>query len=167
MAHLPSQLEGISHHGSEIAMGLQLEDLRTDVGVQTTHLGPAALLEVLKHRLKLIGVETELAVEVTGADVLVRMALDPRREPQHQAHGMGRRQAGQLLDVEPVVGHHRHPKLHRQAQLLETLVIAVEDDPLRLHPTLHGGEQLTGRHRIKPQALRSHHSRDRQAAVGL
>ena len=57
-------------------MGLQLENLRTDVGVQASHLRPAALLEVQQHRFQLIGVETEFAVEVPGADVLVRMALN-------------------------------------------------------------------------------------------
>ena len=58
------------------------------MGVQSSHLGPGATLEVLQHRLQLVGVKAELAVEVAGADVLVGVALDPRREAQHEGHGL-------------------------------------------------------------------------------
>ena len=156
MPHLPGQLEGIRHHRGEIAVGLQLKNLRADVGMQATHLGPAALLEVLEHPYQLVGIKAELAVEVAGADVFVSVALDPRGEAQHQ-----------LLDVEPVVGHHRHPQLHRQAQLLEALVVAVEHDALWRHAALHSSEQLTGGHSIEAQTFGGHHGCDRQAAVGL
>ena len=130
----------------QVAVGLELENLGTDVGVQAGHQGPAAALEVLQHRLELIGVEAELAVQVTGADVFVRVALNARGEAQHQRHRFGAA-LSQLLqqgDVVPGVDHHRHTVLHGQAQFLAGFVVAMQHDSLRRHAALECRQQLTG-----------------------
>ena len=59
-------------------MGLQLENLRTDVGVQASHLRPAALLEVKQHRFQLIGVETR-----TSAPVRILREPQSLQSPSH------------------------------------------------------------------------------------
>ena len=81
------QGQGIGHHASQVAVGLELENLGADMGVQPGELGPRAGRQVLQHRLELVGIKAKLAVEVAGADVLMGVALNARRKTQHQLHG--------------------------------------------------------------------------------
>ena len=97
MAHGSGQGHGIGKHPSQIAVGLQFEDLGADMGVEPGEACPAAADQVPQHRFKLVGVKAKFAIEVPGADVLVGVALDPRRKAEHQLHGrcQARRQFGQ------------------------------------------------------------------------
>ena len=78
-------------------MGLQFEDLGADMGVEPGEACPAAADQVPQDRFELVGVKAKFAVQVPGADVLVGVALDPRRKAEHQLHGrcQARRQFGQ------------------------------------------------------------------------
>ena len=150
-------------------MGLELENLGANVGVQPGELGPGTGRQVLQHRFELVGIKTKLAVEVAGADVLMGVALNTRRKPQHQLHGslQVRGQGSQQLKIAPVVSHHRDALLSGEGQLFAALVVAVQHDALRRHAPLQGGEQLASRNRIKPQAFGCHQGSYGQGAIRL
>ena len=90
-----------------------------------------------------------------GADVLVGVALDPRRKAEHQLHGrcQARRQFGQQFEVAPVIRHHGDAPFHRKGQLLAGFVVAVKHDPIGGHAAVEGREELSRRHRVQAQAL--------------
>ena len=114
--------------------------------MQALHPGPAATSQMRQHLLQLIGIKAELAIEMPGADVLVRVALNARGEAQHQRHRFGAA-LGQLLqqgDVVPVVHHHRHTVLHSQGQFLAGFVVAMQHDPLGRHAAFQCRQQLPG-----------------------
>ena len=135
LAQATGEPEGIGHHASQVAVGLDLEDLGADVGVQAGEPAPAATHQLLQHLLQLVGIETELAVEVAGADVLVGMALDAGGETQHQPHRLveAGAQLAEQFNVAPVVEHNGDAMAGRQGQLLGAFVVAVQHDPLRCH----------------------------------
>ena len=137
-------------------VGLEFEDLGADVGVEAGELGPGVPGELPQHRLQLVGVKAELAIEVAGLDVFVGVALDPRGQPQHQRHGGRRCQLGQQLQVVPVIQHHGDAGPHGQGQFVAGFVVAVQHDPLGGHAAIEGGEQFAGGHRIEAQAFRGH-----------
>ena len=169
MAEGSGQGQGVGQHRSQIAVGLEFEDLGADVGVQPGETGPGAGRQVPQHRLELVGIEAKLAVEVARADVLMGVTLDAGRKAQHQSRRPreARCQLSQQLQVPPVVRHHGDPVGHGQGQLLATLVVAVQHDPLAGHAPLESGQQFSGRDRIEAQSLGGHQGRDRQGAVGL
>ena len=137
--------------------------------MQTNQPAPAAARQLAQHLLQLVGIEAELAVEVTGADVLVGVALDAGGEAQHQPHRLAQAggQLAEQLDVAPVVQHHGDAVGGGQGQLLGALVVAVQHDPLGRHAPAQGGEQFARRHGVQTQALLGHQGCDRQGAVGL
>ena len=92
-------------------MGLEFKNLGSDVGVQPGELGPGLSHQAAQHGFHLVGIEAELAVQVTGADVFVRVALDAWGEAQHQAgrFGSSGHQFGEAIKIvlgqgEPLVG---------------------------------------------------------------
>ena len=146
MAQAASQHQGISQDSRQVAMGLHFKNLRADMGMQTLNPGPTATSQMGQHLLQLIGIKAELAVEMPGADVFVRVALNARGEAQHQRHRFVAA-LGQLLqqgDVVPVIDHHRHTVLHSQGQFLAGFVVAMQHDSLRRHAALECRQQLTG-----------------------
>ena len=139
------------------------------MGVQPGELGPGTGRQVLQHCFELVGIETKLAIEVAGADVLMGVALNARRKTQHQLHRSPqvRGQGSQQLKITPVVSHHRDSLLCCQGQLFATLVVAMQHAALSRHAALQGGEQLASRNRIKAQAFRCHQGSYGQGAIGL
>ena len=116
---------------------------------------PGGVLKFAQHRLQLIGIKPELAVEMTGADVLVGMAFDAWREAKHQANRLPtiRNDGFQTIEVMLVIRHHHHVVAVGQGQLLDRLVVAVEHDPLCGHAAVERRHQLSGRNGIQPKSF--------------
>jgi len=127
-------------------MRFQLKDLRTDMRVQAFNPGPGGTLQRTEHRLELIRIEPEFAVEVSSADVLVGVALDSRSEADHEPHriAMFRNKALQQIKVVLVIGDHHHSAAIGQCQLLQGFVVAVQHHALCRHASVEGCDQLSG-----------------------
>ena len=169
VAEPPGQAEGIRHHRGQVAMGLKLEDLRSDVGMQTGQSRPGLSDQLLQHRLQQVWIEAELAVQMSGADVFVRVALDARGEAQHQACRFAAcwHQLLQPLEVVLVVHHDRHVVVVGEQQFLIALVVAMQHHPPTGHAPLKRREQLTGGDGVQSQPLGRSDAAHQQRAVGL
>ena len=146
MAQVTGQLQLVGHHRRQIPVGLEFKNLGSDVGVQPGELGPGLSHQAAQHGFHLVGIEAELAVQVTGADVFVRVALDAWGEAQHQASRFGSsgHQFGEAIEIVLVVHNDRHLVGVREQQLLVGFVVAVQHHPLSGHPTAQCGQQFTG-----------------------
>ena len=169
MAQGAGQGQGVGQDTGQVTVGLQFKNLRADVGMEPIQPGPGTASQVAQHGLQLVGIEAEFAVQMTGADVLVGMAFDPRGETQHQAHGagVGRGDGAEQFKIEPVVNHHGDAVAQGQLQFLPGLVVAMQHDAIGGHAPLQGCQQFAGGDRIQPQSLGGHQGRDRQGAVGF
>src|SRR5450756_1743819 len=81
-----SQLnEQVEHDGHRVFVSTQAEDLRSDVRVQADQF-EARMPESLFHcaaRRAGLDRKTELGIELSCGDVIVRVRLDPGRKPEH------------------------------------------------------------------------------------
>ena len=146
MTEFPGQPKGISHHSGKVTVGFQFKDLGADVGMQTLDPGPGGTLQSAKHRLELIGIETEFAVEMSSADVLVGVTLDSRRKAEHEPHWLAtlRNDGLQQIKVVLVISDHHHAAAIGQCQLLQGFVVAMQHHALCRHASVEGGDQFTG-----------------------
>ena len=169
MAQPTGQLEGVSHHCRQIPMRLEFEDLGADVGMEAGELGPGFADQLTQDRLQLIGVEAEFAVQVTGLDVLVGVALDAGGEAQHQPgrRTAGGHQFGQALEIVLVVDNDRDVVVVSEQKLVIAFVVAMQHHPFAGHPPSERRQEFAGGDRIQAEALGGGNAAHQQGTVGL
>ena len=137
--------------------------------MKARHPRPRTRFELAQDGFELVGVKTELAVEMPCTNVFVRMALDSGSEAQHQAGwslACGH-QHSQTIEIMLVVGNDHHVVAIGQQQLFVGFVVAVQNDPLSRHSAIQRRQQLTGRNGIKTKTFRSRNGTHGQGTVGL
>src|SRR5271166_213137 len=154
--------------------GLELEQLRADVGVDAEQLQVLDLPDALDRRGGLLEREAELRVVVAGRDLLVRVAAHVRVDADE--HSLSSRAGGALaalgagfaaplvqepsetLDLVEVVDHDRAEATgERRPELLQRLRVAVHHDPLRREAGGEGEMELAGGGHVAPQPLSREH----------
>ena len=105
--------------------------------MQARQPGPRLAHQSAQHRFHLVGIKAKFAVEVPRADVLMRMALDPRGKAQHQPNGgaVFGNEGREAVEVVLVVHHHCHVVVVSKQQLLIGFVVAVQHHPIAWHAT--------------------------------
>ena len=111
----------------------------------------------LDHRIRRAGhdTETELRIDLAGADELVRVRLDAWRQPHEHA---GRSSVFFVQVLEPFelverVDDDRRAHLAGAAELVDTLVVAVQDEPLARRAGGRRDVQLSPRCHVEHHAL--------------
>ena len=122
----------VGDHLDRLHVGLELEDLGADVGVEADQLevvrGPHPLHRPLGEPVG--EAEAELGVELPGLDVVVGGGLDPRGHPDQHPLGAVEQPVGQLDLVERVEDQVADAGVERVAELALGLVVAVQVDAL-------------------------------------
>src|ERR1700761_3483644 len=127
----------LTERGDRQLVGLELEDLRADVGVQPDQvqlLGGEDALDRPRRPGRVAGPEAELRVELAGGDVVVGRGLDPRGDPDQHLHRLVEEALAALDLVEGVEDQVADSGPRRHQDLLVGLVVAVHVDPGRVEP---------------------------------
>ena len=136
-------------------VGLQLEDLRADVGVQADqveHVGGEHPLD-RPRRQPVLEAEAELGVELPGGDVVVGRGLDPRRHPDQHVLAFVEQPLAALDLVEGVEDQVADAGARGEEDLLVALVVAVHVDPRRVEAGAQRHVQLAARGDVDREAL--------------
>ena len=160
---LEPEVDGVAEvgdHLDRLHIGLELEDLGADVGVQPDELQVGGLAYPLDRLLgEPVGQpEAELGVELPGLDVVVGGGLDPRRDPDQHALRPLEQPLGALDLVERVEDQMPDARLEGVAEFRLGLVVAVQVDPRRIEAGGQGHAQLAPRGDVDREALLAHHA---------
>ena len=82
---------------------------------------------------------------MSGTDVLVGMAFDPRREPQHQANWCSalRHELSQAIQIVLVISDHHHAMAVGEGELLNRFVVPMQHHAFGWHASIERCEQLS------------------------
>ena len=146
----------LAERGDRQAVGLELEDLRADVGVQPDQLELLGGEDALDRPLRpgrVAGPEAELRVELAGGDVVVGRGLDPRGDPDQHLHRLVEEALAALDLVEGVEDQVADAGPRRHQDLLVGLVVAVHVDAGRVEARGERQVELTAGGDVDRQPL--------------
>ncbi len=116
--------------GDCLQVGAAVRELGADVHVQSLDLEPGCACRGDCDE-RVFRVEAELRAAVAGADRLVRLGLDARRDAHEHPADAGLGSARRLVER---VDRDQRARVGRGTQLLVRLVVPVHDQPVALDP---------------------------------
>ena len=140
-----------------------VRELRADVDVQALDVEPCRKRGA--HRLdRVVLVEPELGAAMAGADLLVRLGLDSRRDADQDA---AYARVGRAHGLVERVQDDERSCLGRRAQLLVRLVVPVHEQPVALDPGTAGERELTQRGYVRAKPFLGEQAHQRDVRKGL
>jgi len=158
------------HDLHRLLVSAQAEDLRPDVRVQADEVEPRVFQSGFDRfpRGARLDRETELGVELPGRDVIVRVRLDARRQPQHdrRPRSVGNHLAKQV-ELLVAVDDDRRARTVRSLEVLDALVVAEEMDAVAGKAGLQGEVELARRDHIQAKAFFGDDAKEPRRCKGL